>query len=97
MDIVVLIQYLGEVVDITSVFFDELYVLLSGVEEVLVKGGFGFGFSSAAIHHSGFTGQFLCVDPELPFAGVVLTLRCPGAEGTLTARRRLLSLYAGGK
>ena len=55
------------------------------------------GFSSAAIHHSGFTGQFLCVDPELPFAGVVLTLRCPGAEGTLTARRRLLSLYAGGK
>ena len=51
------------------------------------------GFSRRAIHHAGFTGQFLCVDPELSFAGVVLTLRCPGATGTLTARRRLLSLF----
>ena len=53
------------------------------------------GFSPRTIHHTGFTGQFLCVDPELSFAGVVLTLRSPDAEATLAARRRLLSLYAG--
>ena len=49
------------------------------------------GFSSASIRHTGFTGQLICVDPE-GFAGVVLTLRRPGAEGTLAARHRLLRL-----
>lgn len=50
------------------------------------------GFSSASIRHTGFTGQLICVDPELGFAGVVLTLRRPGASGTLGARHRLLNL-----
>lgn len=50
------------------------------------------GFSMASIRHSGFTGQFICVDPALDFAGVVLTLRCPGGKGTLGGRHRLLRL-----
>lgn len=50
------------------------------------------GFSSASIRHTGFTGQFLLVDPELDFAGVVLTLRLPGGKGSLGGRHRLLAM-----
>lgn len=50
------------------------------------------GFSPASIRHTGFTGQFLLIDPELDFAGVVLTLRLPGGKGSLGGRHRLLSL-----
>ena len=53
------------------------------------------GFSPASIRHTGFTGQIICVDPELGYAGVVLTLRRPGAAGTLGARHRLLRLMTG--
>ena len=53
------------------------------------------GFSSVSIRHTGFTGQLLCVDPEGGFAGVVLTLRRPGATGTLGGRHRLLRLCRG--
>lgn len=50
------------------------------------------GFSASSIRHTGFTGQLICVDPAQDFAGVVLTLRRPGAVGTLGARHRLLGL-----
>ena len=54
------------------------------------------GFSAASIRHTGFTGQLICVDPVLGFAGAVLTLRCPGEKkGTLGGRNRLLELCAG--
>lgn len=53
------------------------------------------GVSSHAIRHTGFTGQFLCVDPERDFAGVVLTTRRPG--GTLSSRKRLFSLMLSGR
>lgn len=54
------------------------------------------GFSPTSIRHTGFTGQLICIDPELDFAGVVLTLRCPGGKGSLGARHRLLRLMSGG-
>ena len=53
------------------------------------------GVSEASIRHTGFTGQFLCVDPERGFAGVVLTLRRPGVAGSLGGRHRLFRLSLG--
>ena len=52
------------------------------------------GLSPRTIHHSGYTGQSICVDPETGFAGVVLTVRSAG-EGTFTGRLRILSLLNG--
>lgn len=52
------------------------------------------GLSSRTIHHGGYTGQYLCVDPETGFAGVVLTVRSAG-EGTYRGRLRILSLLNG--
>ena len=58
------------------------------------EGGCVPGLSPRTIHHSGYTGQYLCVDPETGFAGVVLTVRSAG-EGTYTGRLRILSLLNG--
>ena len=52
------------------------------------------GLSPRTIHHSGYTGQSICVDPETGFAGVVLTVRSAG-EGTFMGRLRILSLLNG--
>ena len=48
------------------------------------------GFSPRSIRHTGFTGQIFLVDPDLAFAGIVLTTRRPDAKNTLAARHRLL-------
>lgn len=72
-------------------------------EEGVYRRSFGFNMSAAArpsglsprtIHHSGYTGQMICVDPETGFAGVVLTVRSAG-EGTFSGRMRILSILAG--
>jgi len=56
-------------------------------------GGRPEGLSPRTIHHGGYTGQYLCVDPETDFAGVVLTVRSAG-EGTFAGRLRILSCLA---
>ena len=72
-------------------------------EEGVYRRSFGFnmseparvpGLSPRTIHHSGYTGQSICVDPETGFAGVVLTVRSAG-EGTFMGRLRILSLLNG--
>lgn len=54
------------------------------------EGGRVPGLSPRTIHHAGYTGQYLCVDPENDFAGVVLTVRSAG-EGTFRGRLRILA------
>lgn len=54
-------------------------------------GGRAAGLSPRTIHHGGYTGQYICVDPETGFAGVVLTVRSAG-EGTFAGRLRIMSL-----
>lgn len=58
------------------------------------EAGHPAGLSPRTIHHSGYTGQYLCVDPETDFAGVVLTVRSADV-GTLAGRRRILACLAG--
>ena len=52
------------------------------------------GLSRQAIHHTGYTGHSLVVDPGTGFAGVVLTTRSAG-EGTFDGRLRILAALKG--
>lgn len=52
------------------------------------------GLSEKTIYHTGYTGQSICVDPEMDYAGVVLTVRSANA-GTFRGRCRLQSLLVG--
>ncbi len=59
-------------------------------------GGRPDGLSEQTIHHSGYTGQMLCVDPVTDFAAVLLTVRSGSTGDSFRGRKRILSLLAGG-
>ena len=61
----------------------------------LGEGGRPDGLSPQTIHHSGYTGQMLCVDPVTGFAAVLLTVRSGSTGDSFRGRKKILALMVG--
>ena len=84
-----------------SAYYDLLFTCTHDRDGLRRRFGFNMsdrarvpGLSRRAIHHTGYTGHSLVVDPETDFAGVVLTTRSAG-EGTFDGRLRILAALRG--